>query len=916
MSLPRTRRALLASVSAASLLVPVVAMPGTSNAAVFAAGHAPKAPVELTVGDRAEPLNVQGTPLFGWRPRDADPGEVQSAYQIVVHTDPPTGRAKTVWDSGKVTSSRQEYVPYAGPALEHGASYTWKVRTWDKTGKKSSWSRPASFDIGLRDEDWQAYWIRRATTEADDYTLARKDITVGASRVVRARVYVTASHQYALHLNGEVIDRGPAFSYPDEGFYRTVDVTDKLRAGRQATIGALYHWYGSGQGRPRSERGLLVRLVIDHADGSRQVVVTDGTWRVTRGPWKQAPRRNGDGGDYIEEIDGPAQQALDGWDRPGFDASGWEAAEVIGAHPTPVFKRLQGQEAGLTFRTVRPKKVTRLGSGALVADFGTVIPAVPVVRFRDGEAGRHVAMEAGYVLTADGSVSRSSRDNQNTDLSFGYTQRDGDQTYRPFTYVGWRYFEIPPGTGVRPEDISAVVQHTDVDLSRTARLRTSNPGVDAAYDLMRRSALYGAQTQFLDTPTREKGQFLGDAVDVSLATMAAYGERRLTRQAIGEFIASQARYWPDGRLNAVYPNGDGGRDIPDYTEMFPGWVWDYYEQSGDAATLARAYPVMNAVAGYVRRHINADTGLVTDLTGGSGDYRFGIIDWPATMRYGHDMDTAARTVINILAVDVFNASARTAEALGKADEAAAFRREAQTLTTAINAKLRRASDGVYIDGLKADGSQSTHASQIANAFALAYGVAPDRARILDYVTSLGMQMGPFTVHRLMQALGERPEPFVTRLTDKEGHGWGNILARGGTFTWESWDAPETGQSHSHPWGATALLDIHQTLLGVTVTSPAGATVRVRPPGSGVDRASGTIPLQRGDVAVDWRRGGHGFSMSVEIPVNMRAEVHVPAASPASVRVKGHARFVGMRDGHAVYEVGSGRVDFISGKAGA
>nr|BFE28380.1 hypothetical protein GCM10010200_006310 [Actinomadura rugatobispora] len=908
----RPRHALMASLTAAALLVPVVAAPGTSSAAVRAAGHAPQAPAQLTVGDRAEPLNVEGTPMFGWRPRDVDPGEVQSAYQIVVRSDPSKGRGETVWDSGKVDSARQEYVPYAGPALARGAAYTWTVRTWDRTGKRSAWSRPASFEVGLRDQDWQASWIRRTTAEADDYTLARKDITVGASKVVRARVHIAASHQYALHLNGEVVDRGPAFAYPDDGFYRTVDVTGKLRAG-QATLGALVHWYGSGQGRPKGEPGLLVRLVIEHADGSRQVVVTDGTWQVQRGPWKQAPRRNGDGGDYVEEIDGPAEEALRGWDRPGFDASGWQPAQVAGAHPTPVFKKLQGQEAGLSYTTVRPRKVTRLPSGALVADFGKVIPAVPVVRFRDGRAGRHVDMDAGYVLTADGSVSRSKSDNQSTDLSYGYTQRDGDQTFRAFTYEGFRYFEIAPGGGAEPGDISAVVQHTDVDLSRTARLRTSDRGVDATYDLMRRSALYGSQTQFLDTPTREKGQFLGDSADVSLATMAAYGERRLSRQAIREFIASQARYWPDGRLNAVYPNGDGKRDIPDYTEMFPGWVWDYYEQSGDTDTLAVAYPVMNAVAGYVRRHIDAGSGLVVNLTGGSGQYQYGIIDWPATMRYGHDMDTAARTVINVLGVDVFNASARTAEALGRKDEAAAFRREAQALTEAVNAKLRRSSDGVYIDGLKADGSQSAHASQIANAYALAYGVTPaaDRAKVLDYTAGLGMRMGPFTVHRLMQALGERPDSFVTRLTDTQGPGWGNILARGGTFTWESWDAPETGQSHSHPWGATALLDINRTLLGVTVTAPAGATVRVRPPASGVDRASGTIPLQRGDVSVDWSRRGGGFSMTVDVPVNMRAEVHVPAASADRVRVKGQARFTGMRDGHAVYEVGSGRVSFTS-----
>ena len=39
---------------------------------------------------------------------------------------------------------------------------------------------------------------------------------------------------------------------------------------------------------------------------------------------------------------------------------------------------------------------------------------------------------------------------------------------------------------------------------------------------------------------------------------------------------------------------------------------------------------------------------------------------------------------------------------------------------AINARLVRA-DGIYVDGLDADGQQSSHASQEANALALAYG---------------------------------------------------------------------------------------------------------------------------------------------------------------------------------------------------
>lgn len=869
--------------------------------AVPAAGpapdHAPLSPDALSVDDQARPLEVEGVPQFGWLPRDPDPGERQTAYQVRV----AGGAGGVVWDSGKVASSAQTHVP--GPRLTEGTSYTWTVRTWDSAGRVSPWARPASFDTGLADADWQASWIRRTTAESDDYTLARKDFTVTASPVTRARIYVAASQQYELHLNGSMIDRGQAFSYPGEGYYRTVDVTRLLTPGAPATVGAIVHWYGSGQGRPRGEPGLLMRVVVEHADGTRQVIVTDGSWRVARGPWKAAAKRNGDGGDFIEDIDGTADPV--GWDRPGFDASSWSAPQVIGVHPAGVFTHLQAQESGLTHETVRPVRVTRLASGAVVADFGRIIPAVPVVRFRDGTAGRHVAMTAGYLLAGDGTVSNSAHDNQQTDLTYGYTQRAGDQTFRAFTYEGFRYLQIDD-PGVSAADVSAVVQHTTA--GPPASLRTSNSGVDAAFDLMMRSALYDSQEQFLDTPTREKGQFLGDTVDVSLATMGGYGERTLTRKAIREFIASQHRYWPDGRLNAVYPNGDGQRDIPDYTEMFPGWVWQYYLQSGDTRTLAAAYPVMAAVADYVRRYVDPATGLVTNLAGGSGPYLFGIVDWPN--RYGYDMATAARTTVNILAVDVLESTARAARALGGSAGAdyPALVRDASAITGAINARLRRP-DGVYIDGLETDGTQSTHASQIAGAYAVAYGIAPagTRGTVIDHVASLGLQMSPMTAHLLMVALADRPDQVVRRLTDTSGIGWGKILASGGTFTWESWEAPQTGDSLSHGWGSTALVDILHTLLGVTVTAPGAAEVRIRPPASGLSAASGDVPTERGRVGVAWRRTGSTFTLTVDVPVNVTAEVDLPVGGDVQVSGPGTARPLG----GGAYAVGSGRLTFTA-----
>ena len=166
------------------------------------AGSAPLAPARLTVNDRENHLNLEGAPRFGWLPRDPDGNEIQRAYQIrVIHRD-----GREVWDSGKVASAEQSYVRYRGPGLDPGSTYTWTVRTWDRTDLASPWAGPASFDTGIGDQDWEgAKWIRRrpaAAAEADEYTVARKELVVGAAPIARARAYISAAHTYELYLNG------------------------------------------------------------------------------------------------------------------------------------------------------------------------------------------------------------------------------------------------------------------------------------------------------------------------------------------------------------------------------------------------------------------------------------------------------------------------------------------------------------------------------------------------------------------------------------------------------------------------------------------------------------------------------------------------------------------------------------------
>ena len=65
-----------------------------------------------------------------------------------------------LWDSGKVGSDATLHLAYDGKPLGSRARCYWKVRVWDKTGRPSPWSKPATWTMGLlAAADWGARWI-------------------------------------------------------------------------------------------------------------------------------------------------------------------------------------------------------------------------------------------------------------------------------------------------------------------------------------------------------------------------------------------------------------------------------------------------------------------------------------------------------------------------------------------------------------------------------------------------------------------------------------------------------------------------------------------------------------------------------------------------------------------------------------
>jgi hypothetical protein len=270
-----------------------------------------------------------------------------------------------------------------------------------------------------------------------------------------------------------------------------------------------------------------------------------------------------------------------------------------------------------------------------------------------------------------------------------------------------------------------------------------------------------------------------------------------------------------------------------------------------------------------------------------------------------------------------------ARVLGQDADGAVFDSWAGGIAQAMNDKLIRASDGLYADGLNNAGAQIGNHAQHAQTYPVYYGIVPaaNQAGVVNEIVAQGMHQGPMTWHVLLKALADsgRYDQIVKLLTNANADGPARILAEQGTFMWEQWNPgcdswpcnPTNNESMSHGWGSWGIVDMVESLLGVEVTSPGGATVRIAPPAveqADLHRVSGSAWTQRGTVAVAWKKTAGGYVVDVDVPNNVRATVAIPNAEGRTyVGVgAGAPRYEGEQGGRAGFVVGAGATHFSIG----
>ena len=162
----------------------------------------------------------------------------------------------------------------------------------------------------------QWIWYPSGRTLPNTFVLFRKTVLL-ASPVKRAVGWIAADSRYLLTVNGRRIQWGPAPADPRCMEVDPLDLTNGFQTGENI-IGVTVLHYGHGDGTwPIGKPGFIFILEIELQDGTRQVVVSDTSWKtLLPRSWQPGHYKRWYLRALQEEFDARAHPY--GWDTSGF----------------------------------------------------------------------------------------------------------------------------------------------------------------------------------------------------------------------------------------------------------------------------------------------------------------------------------------------------------------------------------------------------------------------------------------------------------------------------------------------------------------------------------------------------------------------------------------------------------------------
>ncbi len=732
----------------------------------------------------------------------------------------------------------------------------------------------------------------------------------GLTIIQKARIKVVGIGHYDLFINGKRQGQGrlnqPWSQYDKTLYWQEFDVTEDIKSGENTiTIQLANSFYRVAAPPPgRYTKGdampdfsgnnpflLYVGMDIDAWRNERIRIVSDENWRYWNGSYRLSHIFAG------EDYENVPFAKIGGGSRP-----------VIVESPKAELRKMDWPEIRAK-ETWYAKEIKNPKPGVWTYAFPQNASAI--LRFTvKGKAGQTVKFRPSEAMNEQGEAVQLNLWGGEASCSYTLGSDRAEQHEWRFWYHGFQFVEMTgavPAGKPNPDNLPVVqslqMVHIRTDNPEIGSFQTSSDLYNKTHQLIDWAMKSNMSYVMTDCPHREKLGWL-EQVHLLFPTFAY----RYEAQAWFHKIARDIRdaQMPDGRITTV---------APDYLMLPPEnpfkftveWgaagvlmPWQAYQWYGDERFLSENYESMKRFIDWI--FANSKDGLAPP---GLGDwYDYGHGQGPGPSRYTPtDLTSTATWAMCVEAV------ASAAEILGKSGEAQDYRQKWQSIKQAFLAK--------FYDPAKKQ-FKNSGSVQTGHTMALCANLVPeaDRAAVLqamiDELKGRGYQQTSGDIGHLffIRALAEAGRSDVLhKVYSRTSVGsYGGILAKGLTAMPESWDALTVGSNslnhcmlgHVMEWFYGWVLGIRQA-----PDSVGWRHILIAPePGDLIDAKGGTSTVQ-GRIDVEWRRTGHDFWLSVEVPQGAKATVVLPVKS-ATLNVDG--KTVPAKPGNfgrASVEVGSG-----------
>jgi len=870
----------------------------------------------LLTENKTNPIGLDmASPRFSWAIESAKRNASQTAYEIKI-----TEAKKLVWSSDKVNSNQSVYIDYAGPKISSNTKYNWQVRVWDNQGIASEWSASNSFQTALLSvSDWQAKWIVPGFVEASNRPspIFRKQFA-STKKLVSAIANITAHGMYEAHINGQRV--GDAYltpgwtSYSTRLQYQTYDVTNLIKTGANAIGVSLGSgWYRGIIGFSNNKDfygkdiALLFQLNITYSDGSKEIVISDDSWKANTGSIEYSEIYNG------ETVDARKEKA--GWATANFNDESWLPAKLANFDKANLIATQN--ELVKKHEVFKPVKIFTTPKGEKVIDFGQNLVGWVVMKAK-GNEGDKITLSHAEVLDKQGNFyteNLRAAKAQNTYVLSGV----GLETFEPhFTWQGFRYLRIEGYPGeITADNFSAVALYSD--MKPTGEFTSSNTLVNQ----LQHNIQWGQKGNFLDVPTDcpQRDERLGWTGDAQVFSRTATFNMNV-HSFFAKWLKDLAADQKDGKVPFVVPNVIGADALnstgwADVATIIP---WNLYIAYGDKKILADQYASMKA-------YVESINKVAKDDLWNTG-FHFG--DW-LFYRPEDDNDGKSAVTDKYLIAQCFYAHStqlliNAATVLNKKEDMALYTAQLSRIKAAFM-KEYVSPNGRLISG-----------TQTAYTLALNFDILPENLRqqaakrLVENIESYGNHLTtgflgtPYLCHVLTR-FGYTNVSYKLLLQEKYPS-WLYPVKMGATTIWERWDGQKpdssfqsVGMNSFNHYSYGAIGDwMYRQMVGLdTYEDGAGYKhSKVQPHiGGGFTNASASLDTYYGKLSSGWKLQGEDIYLDVIIPANTTSSVFIPTKDATKVSENGQAlstvnglKIIGQKDDYLETQLGSGEYHFI------